>query len=136
MKSIRSARIRRERTIMKKILIIDDSPFIFKEVSATLEGLDYEIVGHAKSGEEGLSMAKELKPDIITLDIVMPGIDGIETAQKLIETDPAIKIVMLSSLCDHDTVSEVEELGLKYLVSKPIEKEVLIETLEKVCNED
>ena len=69
---------------MKKILIIDDSPFIFKEVSATLEGLDYEIVGHAKSGEEGLSMAKELKPDIITLDIVMPGIDGIETAQKLI----------------------------------------------------
>ncbi|MBP5159554.1 MAG: response regulator [Lachnospiraceae bacterium] len=120
---------------MKKILIIDDSPFIYKEVAATLEGLDYEVIGHAKSGEEGIAMVQELQPEIITLDIVMPGIDGIETAQKLIEIAPNTKIVMLSSLCDHDTVSEVESLGLKYLVSKPIEKEVLIETLEKVCKE-
>ncbi len=135
MKSIRSARIRRERTIMKKILIIDDSPFIFKEVSATLEGLDYEIIGHAKSGEEGISMAQELKPDIITMDIVMPGIDGIEAAQKLMELEPNIKIIMLSSLCDYDTINEVESIGLKYLVSKPIEKQVLIDILEKVCQE-
>lgn len=120
---------------MKKILIIDDSPFIYKEVVANLEGLEYEVIGHAKSGEEGIRMAQELKPDIITLDIVMPGIDGIETAEKLIEVAPDIKIVMLSSLCDHDTMSEVESIGLKYLVSKPIEKEVLIETLEKVCAE-
>ncbi len=124
-----------ERIIMKKILIIDDSPFIYKEVAATLEGLDYEIIGHAKSGEEGLRMVQELKPDIITLDIVMPGIDGIETAEKLLEIAPDVKIVMLSSLCDYDTVSEVESIGLKYLVSKPIEKDVLIETLEKVCQE-
>ncbi len=121
---------------MKKILIIDDSPFIYKEVAATLEGLDYEIIGHAKSGEDGIRMAQELKPDIITLDIVMPGIDGIEAAEKLMELEPNIKIIMLSSLCDHDTVNEVESLGLKYLVSKPIEKKVLIETLEKVCSEE
>ncbi|MCR5829041.1 MAG: response regulator [Lachnospiraceae bacterium] len=117
---------------MKRILIIDDSPFIFKEVSATLEGHDYEIVGHAKNGEDGIRMAQELKPDVITLDIVMPGMDGIEAAKKLIEIEPGIKIVMLSSLCDYDTVNEVEGLGLKYLVSKPIEKEVLLDTLEKV----
>jgi len=120
---------------MKKLLIIDDSPFIFKEVASILEGLDYEIIGHAKNGEDGIKMAQELKPDVITLDIVMPGIDGIETAQKLIELEPSIKIIMLSSLCDYDTVSEVEALGLKYLVSKPVEKQVLIDTLEKVFEE-
>lgn len=120
---------------MKRILIIDDSPFIFKEISTILEGNDYEVVGHAKNGEDGIRMAQELNPDIITLDIVMPGIDGIETAERLLELKLDVKIIMLSSLCDFDTLSEVEALGLKYLVAKPIEPKVLLDALEKVWNE-
>lgn len=117
---------------MKKILIIDDSPFIAREISTILEGKDYEVIGHAKNGEDGISMYKELKPDIVTLDIIMPGIDGIETAAKLLEYDADAKIVMLSSLCDFDTLKEIHEMNLEYLIAKPIEPDKLIEALEGV----
>lgn len=120
---------------MKKLLIIDDSPFIAKEIAGIIEDKGYEIVGHAKNGEAGIDMAEKLDPDIITLDIIMPGIDGIETAKELLNRNSRAKIVMLSSLCDYDTVQEVKEIGLNYLVAKPIEPEKLLEVLEKVSNE-
>lgn len=117
---------------MKKLLIVDDSPFIAKEVSAIIEGRDYEIVGHAKNGEMGIEMYKDLKPDVVTLDIIMPGIDGIETAQEILKINPSAKIVMLSSLCDHDTMQEIEGIGLKYLVAKPINSDDLLKALDAI----
>ena len=119
---------------MKKVLIIDDSPFIAKEISDVIEPKGYEIVGHAKNGEDGIKMAESLQPDVVTLDIIMPGIDGIETAKELLNKTPGVKIVMLSSLCDHDTMAEVQELGLKHLVAKPIEPDKLLEALDEVTN--
>lgn len=119
----------------KRVLIIDDSPFIAKEISTIIENEGYEIVGHAKNGETGISMYEELRPDIVTLDIIMPGIDGIETGQKILEIDPDAHIVMLSSLCDYDTIQEIEEIGLKLLVAKPIDPDKLLEALDKVSEE-
>lgn len=120
---------------MKRVLIIDDSPFIAKEIGDIIEQKGYEVAGHAKNGELGIQMNEELKPDVITLDIIMPGIDGIETAQAILSKYPDTKIVMLSSLCDHDTMEEIEELGLKYLVAKPIEPDKLIEALDAITAE-
>lgn len=117
---------------MKKVLIIDDSPFIAKEISDIIEVKGYEVCAHAKNGETGIAMAQELKPDVITLDIIMPGIDGIETAKEILKLNPEAKIVMLSSLCDHDTMEEVEEIGLKYLVAKPIEGAKLLAALDEI----
>ncbi|MBR0085480.1 MAG: response regulator, partial [Lachnospiraceae bacterium] len=91
---------------------------------------------HAKNGEDGIKMAEELKPDVITLDIIMPGIDGIETATELLKRNPAAKIVMLSSLCDHDTMAEVQAIGLKHLVAKPIEADKLLSALNEVTSEE
>lgn len=120
---------------MRKVLIIDDSPFIAKEIAGIIEPKGYEIVGHAKNGETGIEMAEQLDPDIITLDIIMPGIDGIETAKELINRNCRAKIVMLSSLCDYDTLQEIKEIGLEYLVAKPIEGDRLLEVLNKVSEE-
>lgn len=117
---------------MDRLLIIDDSPFIAKEIGTIVEGHDYEIVGHAKNGETGIEMYKSLKPDLVTLDIIMPGIDGIETAEEILKIDPHAKIVMLSSLCDHDTMQEIEEIGLSRLVAKPINPDELIKVLDEV----
>lgn len=117
---------------MSKLLIIDDSPFIAREVETILAGHDYEIVGHAKNGERGIEMYKELNPDVVTLDIIMPGIDGVETAQRLLEFDSDARIVMMSSLCDFDTLREIHEMNLEYLVAKPIEPDKLLEALDAV----
>ncbi len=112
------------------ILVVDDSPFASQQIKDVVEGNGYEVVGYAKNGEEGISMYDELKPDITILDIIMPGIDGLETAEIILKKDPKARIMMLSSLCDSGTLEEVKSIGLKYLVPKPWEDDLLLATLE------
>lgn len=114
----------------KSVLVIDDSPFVYFQLKDMLEGSDYEAIGSAKSGEEGIEMYHQLKPDIIILDIIMPGIDGLETAEILLKENSDVKIIMLSSLFDGNLMNEVKALGLKFLLPKPLEKDVLFATLE------
>lgn len=121
---------RRQKTMAKTVLVIDDSPFIANQVREGIEGNGYKVVGHARSGEEGITMCEELSPEIVLLDIIMPGIDGFETAQELQKKMPGVKIIMLSSLCDNETLEEVKNIGLKYLIPKPLEVDVLMATLE------
>lgn len=112
------------------IIVVDDSPFASKQIRDLVEENGYEVIGYAKSGEEGIKMYEELHPDIVILDIIMPGIDGIETAEILEKSDPDVTILMLSSLCDTGTLEEVRAIGVKYLIPKPWEDDVLLATLE------
>lgn len=112
------------------IIVVDDSPFASKQIKDLVEENGYEVIGYAKSGEEGIKMYEELHPDIVILDIIMPGIDGIETAEILEKSDPDVTILMLSSLCDTGTLEEVRAIGVKYLIPKPWEDDVLLATLE------
>ena len=112
------------------IIVVDDSPFASKQIKDLVEENGYEVIGYAKSGEEGIKMYEKLHPDIVILDIIMPGIDGIETAEILFKIDPSATILMLSSLCDTGTLEEVRAIGVKYLIPKPWEDDVLLATLE------
>ena len=116
----------------KSVLVVDDSPFVYYQLKDMIEGedSDYEVIGSAKSGEEGIEMYHELKPDIIILDIIMPGIDGLETAGLLLKENRDVKIIMLSSLFDANLMNEVKALGLKFLLPKPLQKDILFATLE------
>lgn len=113
-----------------KIMVVDDSPFASKQIRDIVEEHGYEVVGYAKNGEEGIELYKELKPDIVILDIIMPGIDGLETAEILMKNDPNVKILMASSLCDSGILEEIHSIGLKYLIPKPLEDNMLLATLE------
>ena len=117
---------------MKKttIIVVDDSPFTSKQLKDVVEENGYEVIGYAKNGEEGVAMYDQLHPDIVILDIIMPGIDGLETAEILMKKDPDATILMLSSLCDSGTLEEVRSVGVKYLIPKPWEDDVLLATLE------
>ena len=112
------------------ILVVDDSPFASKQIQDLVEENGYEVIGYAKNGEEGIRMYEELHPDIVVMDIIMPGIDGLETEEILLKKDPDATILMLSSLCDSGTLEEVKAIGLKYLIPKPWEDDVLLATLE------
>lgn len=114
----------------KTILVIDDSPFVAKQIREVVEGKGYTVVACAKDGEEGIKIYKEINPQFVILDIIMPGIDGLETAEILLKEDATAKILMLSSLCDESTMEEVRSIGLKYLIPKPLDEDVLLATLE------
>ena len=115
----------------KTILVIDDSPFVGKQICDTVEGY-YKVIYCAKSGEEGFDKYKELRPDFVILDIIMPGIDGLATAKLILKEQPAAKIIMLSSLCDEDTIEDVHDIGVKYLLPKPMDPETFLETLKEL----
>lgn len=114
------------------IMVVDDSPFASKQIKDIVEDNGYEVIGYAKDGEEAIELYKELKPDIVILDIIMPGLNGLETAEILKKQDPAVKILMLSSLCDAGTMEEVKSIGVKHLIPKPLEADVLLGSLELV----
>lgn len=123
---------------MRTVMVVDDSTFIKSEIEEMLSEEGYQVAAHARSGEEAVEMIKTMDPDLITLDIIMPGIDGVETAGRMMKEKPGIKnkIIMLSSLCDSDTMSEIKKIGLHYLVPKPLEKDVLLYTLKKMEKEN
>lgn len=116
----------------KTIMVVDDSPFVSKQIKDIVEDNGYEVTGYAKNGEEAIELYKELNPDIVILDIIMPGLNGLETAEILKKQDPDVKILMLSSLCDSGTMDEVKSVGVKYLIPKPLEADVLLASLEMV----
>ena len=112
------------------IMVVDDSPFASKQIQDVVEENGYEVVAYAANGEDGIKLYDEMHPDIVIMDIIMPGLDGLETAQILMKKHPDVKIMMLSSLCGASTLEEVRGIGLKYLIPKPWEDDVLLATLE------
>ena len=112
------------------IMVVDDSPFASKQIQDVVEENGYEVVAYAANGEDGIKLYDEMHPDIVIMDIIMPGLDGLETAQILMKKHPGVKIMMLSWLCDASTLEEVRGIGLKYLIPKPWEDDVLLATLE------
>ncbi|HEW92780.1 MAG TPA: response regulator [Thermotogaceae bacterium] len=120
---------------MARILVIDDSPFIFKMVNRALANTSHEVVGHARNGEEGLRMIRELNPDIITLDITMPVMDGIQTLKSLSENGIDVKIIMMSAMGDDDLINEAKKFGVKRFISKPFKPDILVETIDNILKD-
>lgn len=116
----------------KKVLVIDDSPFVFKAVSKALENTEYEVVGNALDGQLGIDKYIETRPDVVTLDVTMPVMDGLETATKLVEINPKVKIIMLSAMGDETLLSQAREIGVQYFLTKPFRPETLQEKLAEV----
>ena len=104
----------------KRIMIVDDSRVIEVQMAKLLEGTEYEVAAYCKDGEEALARYGEVLPDLVTMDIIMPGMDGLEAAEAILEDYPEARIVMVSSLAYEDTIQEADEIGAKNFVFKPL----------------
>lgn len=113
----------------KKLLVVDDSIFIWEELKMLLSDTDFEVVGCASSGEEALEMYIKLQPDIVTMDIILPGIDGIEAAKIILKNWPAAKIVMISSLAYDETIDIAADIGSRGFICKPFEQAEVLTVL-------
>lgn len=116
----------------KKLLVVDDSVFIWDEIRHIVEDTDYEVVGCSKSGEQAIGFYEEMKPDLVTMDIILPGIDGIQTAKTILEKWPEAKIIMLSSLAYDDTIEEAKKIGASGFLFKPFEQDAVLSEFQKV----
>jgi len=115
----------------KRIMVVDDAEFTRKMLTLEVEQAGYKVVAEAENGLEAIDLYKTHQPDIVTMDIVMPGMGGIEAVKKIIEIDPNAKIVMLSSMGVGANVQEAVAAGAKNFILKPYSTSRLIEVLDK-----
>jgi len=114
---------------MSKVLIVEDAPFIREMIRDILESHDHEIAGEAANGLEAIEKFKALKPDVVLMDILMPGMDGLSAIMKIIEIDPRAKIIVVSALVKEALRKEAMRAGAVDFVAKPFQVERLLEAV-------
>lgn len=119
-----------------KVMLVDDSPFSRTMLAATLEEMDCQIVGEADSLETLIQTYQECRPDIVMMDIAMPGADGFECTKALRLHDPAAKVIMCSSMKDEESESEAKRAGAVGYVQKPVDPETLQRVISNVMAPD
>ena len=118
--------------IMKKVLIVDDASVVRLLIKKALKQGDFEIVGEAANGIEAFAKYKELKPDIVTMDITMPEADGIQATKDIIAFDENAKIVMLSGIDQKEMLWKAIKAGAASYIVKPFENDRILSTLNEV----
>ncbi len=102
----------------KRILIVDDSSIMRKMIVKTLKEGGHTIVGEAKNGSEAVELYRSLKPDLVTMDITMRGIDGFAAAREILDNDPDARIIFVSNLDEEKYGKNAESIGAMGFVSK------------------
>ena len=115
------------------ILIVDDSPIITRKLGMMLEQLGYKIVQTAANGREAVAAYKACRPDLVTMDITMPEMDGIEATRTIIKDFPDAKIVMVTSHGQEKMVLDALKAGAKGYVLKPFQDHKVYEAIQKAC---
>lgn len=115
-----------------RVLLVDDSAFVLKQLQQIFVSEQYSIAGTAENGEEGVLMYKEFKPDLVTMDITMPKMDGITALTKIIEYDKNAKVVMVSALGKEDMVKKALLAGAKNYITKPLDRKKVLERIKMV----
>jgi two-component system, chemotaxis family, chemotaxis protein CheY len=117
---------------MAKILIVDDSRTSRKILRAILEENGHEIIAEAVNGEDGLNKFKEVQPDLITMDITMPIMDGIEALKQIREHDNNAKVIMVTAAGQKSKMVEAIKYGALEFLTKPYEADQIIDIVNRI----
>jgi two-component system chemotaxis response regulator CheY len=116
---------------MAKILIVDDNAFMRNTIKGVLTQAGFEIAGEASDGVEAVSTYSSAKPDLVTMDITMPNMDGVEALKELLKQDPSAKVVMVSAMGQESLVVEAVTAGAVDFVVKPFDADRVVDAINK-----
>ncbi|NMM63969.1 response regulator [Clostridium sp. P21] len=119
-----------------RVVIVDDSPFSINVIRDILEDKGFEIVGEAGNLDEVIKVVQETKPQLITMDMTLPGTDGLECTRAVHKIDEEIKVIVISSMMDEEILKKAKQNKVDGYVQKPIDPEELIAQIEKVVSSD
>ena len=122
---------------MARVLIVDDAAFMRQVLAKILTKEGFEICGEAGNAKEGVEKYKVLKPDLVTMDVVMPmmeELDGIGAVKEIIKLDPNAKILVVSVMAHQSLVTEAIRNGAKDFITKPFQPSRVIEAVDKVLH--
>jgi len=116
---------------MKKILVVDDAAFMRLSLKMMLEKNGFEVVGEAENGRKAIEMYKMLNPEIVTMDITMPDMDGVEALAEIIKFDSKANVIMLSAMGQEGKIRDAVLNGAKGFIVKPFKEDYLLKALSK-----
>ena len=119
---------------MANILIADDSTVMRRSLNLILTKGGHKVVGQAVNGDQAYALYSQLKPDLVTMDITMPGMDGIEAMQKILKSFPQAKIIIISALDQKKMILEAIESGAMHYLIKPFKDDKVLATVKEVLN--
>jgi len=117
---------------LNKILIVDDSAFMRIAIKNILEKNGFEVIAEAEDGSKALLKYKQFHPDIVTMDITMPDVNGLEALRSILNYDPKAKVVMVSSMGQESIVKEAILLGAKSFILKPFKEDHVVQTMKRL----
>ena len=117
---------------MATILIVDDAAFMRMMIKDILVNAGLQVIGEAENGLQAVEKYQELKPDLVTMDITMPELDGIQALKRIREIDPGANVIMCSAMGQQALVLEAIQSGAKDFIVKPFQKERVVETIHQL----
>lgn len=117
---------------MAKVLVVDDAKFMRVTLTTILKQEKHEIAGEAENGQEAIRLFKETKPDLVTMDITMPLMNGIDALKEIMKLDPKAKVIVCSAMGQQKVVVEAIEIGAKDFIVKPFDENRVRETINHV----
>lgn len=118
---------------MSKILIVDDTAFMRLSIRTMLERNGFEIAGEAENGKVAITKYAEIKPDVVTMDITMPEMSGIEALEAIKKYDPKAKVIIVSAMGQESLVKEAIMKGAISFVVKPFKEADIVKTIQQVA---
>ena len=121
---------------MARILVVDDSAVSRKSLKEILESAGHEIVGEAGDGLDALEKYKSLKPDLVTMDITMPILNGVEALKRIRALDPNAQVLMVSAMGQKNMVMQALREGARGFLVKPFEKEKVLQAVAEALEDE
>ena len=116
-----------------RVLVVDDLPFMRQAIREVLKDTRFRIVAEAENGEQAIARYREIAPDVVLLDIVMPVLDGLTALRRLRRIDPGSNIIMCSALGEQAMIVRAIQLGARDFIVKPFRPERVVSALERVA---
>jgi two-component system, chemotaxis family, chemotaxis protein CheY len=116
------------------VLVVDDLAFIKIVLRDIIEKSGFRVVGEASNGEQAIAAYQDKRPDVVLMDITMPGMDGLTALKKIREIDPAARIIICSALGQQQLITQAIQLGAKDFIVKPFQPQRVVSALKKALN--
>ncbi|MFJ8260899.1 response regulator [Rummeliibacillus sp. NPDC094406] len=117
---------------MSTVLVVDDAMFMRHAITTMLEEAGFEVIGEAENGKQAIEQYQKLHPDVVTMDVTMPVMSGLEATKEIIQNDPDAKICIVTALGQQKLILEALKSGAKDFITKPFEREHLETTIRQM----
>jgi two-component system chemotaxis response regulator CheY len=119
----------------RTVLIVDDIPYVRKTLKQILTNRGYKVVGEAENGDEAVRLYQEIQPDLVTMDLVMPKLNGVEATRMILKKNPDARIIILSAMMQENLVADAILAGAKDYIIKPFQTEEVLKVMDQACSD-